>query len=137
MKKEYISSTFYVASFCFAETLGVLKSKFLRKEIDRESYFALGDVLSAFISKDGDIELVDVNISDISVFDEVEKIAKRNNLDIVDAYQIVTIQRDSSSRIGLKSEPILVTADFELARAARKEGLRVWNCLIEQEPNVF
>lgn len=137
MKKEYTSSTFYALSFCFAEALGVLKSKYLRNEIDQETYFACAEVLSAFISKDGDIELMDVDISDSSVFDEVEKVAKRNKLDIVDAYQIVTIQRDSSSRIELKTEPIIVTADSELARAACKEGLRVWNCLIEQEPNVL
>ena len=134
MKKEYISSTFYATSFCFAEALGVLKSKYLRQEIDQETYFALGEVLSAFISKDGYIELLDVDISESLIFDEVEKIAKRNEIDIVDAYQIVTIQRDSASRIDLKSEPILVTADSALAQAARKEGLRVWNCLTEQAP---
>jgi predicted nucleic acid-binding protein len=133
-KKEYVSSTLYATTFCFAEALGVLKSKYLHKEIDEEAYFTLSDVLSGFISKDNFIELVDVDISDSFIFDEVERIGKRNKLDVVDAYQIVTIKMDNSSRNDLKSEPILVTADSALAEAARKEGLRAWNCLTELAP---
>jgi len=106
----------------------------LHKEIDEEAYFTLSDVLSGFISKDNFIELVDVDISDSFIFDEVERIGKRNKLDVVDAYQIVTIKMDNSSRNDLKSEPILVTADSALAEAARKEGLRAWNCLTELAP---
>ncbi len=130
MKAEH-TSTFYATSLCFAETLGVLKSKYLRKQIDQETYFTAGDVLSAYIS--GDIELVDVDISDSAIFMEVEDIARRNGLDIVDAYQIVTIKKDYFSRLP-HSRPILVTADSGLAKAAGKEGLRVWDCLTEQPP---
>jgi predicted nucleic acid-binding protein len=133
--KEYMSaestSTFYATSLCFAEALGVLKSKYLRKEIDQETYFTAGDVLSAYIS--GDIELVDVDISDSAIFGEVEDVARRYRLDIVDAYQIVTIKKDYFSR-SPHSKPFLVTADSGLAEAALKEGLRVWNCLTEQPP---
>ena len=130
MKAEH-TSTFYATSLCFAETLGVLKTKYLCKPIDQEKYFTAGDVLSAYIS--GDIELVDVDISDSAIFMEVEDIARRNGLDIVDAYQIVTIKKDYFSRLP-HSRPILVTADSGLAKAAGKEGLRVWDCLTEQPP---
>jgi predicted nucleic acid-binding protein len=134
MRAEH-TSTFYATSLCFAETLGALKSKYLRKEMDQEAYLTACDVLSAYIS-DGisaDIELVDVDISDSETFTEVENIVRRYGIDIVDAYQIVTINRDYWSR-SQRHRPILVTADSDLAEAAAGEGLRVWDCLTDQPP---
>jgi len=74
-----------------------------------------------------------MDISDSEVFWEVEKTAKRCGLDIVDAYQIVSITKDYFVRFP-EAQPILVTADSGLAEAARKEGIKVWNCLKEQAP---
>ncbi len=125
------TSTFYAISLSFAEALGALKSKYSHKEIDQETYFKAGDILKSHI---GDrIELADVDISESEIFWEVEKTAKLYGLDIVDAYQIVTIKKDLFSRFP-EAQPILVTADLGLAEAARKEGLNVWNCLKEQAP---
>lgn len=130
MKLEYMS-TFCATSLCFAEALGAIKSKYLHKEIDQETYFSVGDELRAYFR--GSIELSDVDISDSSIFHEVEVTAKRYDIDIVDAYQIVTIKKDFSNKFP-NSKPILITADKDLAKAARAEGLRVWNCLTEKAP---
>jgi predicted nucleic acid-binding protein len=125
------TSKFYATSFSFAETLGGLKSKYSYKEIDQETYAKAGDLLKGTI---GDrIELVDVDISESEIFWEVEKTTKLYALDIVDAYQIVTIKKDLFSRVS-ESEPILMTADSELAEVGRKEGLKVWDCLQERAP---
>jgi predicted nucleic acid-binding protein len=125
------TSTFYATSLSFAEALGGLKSKYSHKEIDQETYFKASDLLKGHV---GDrIVLVDVDISESEIFWEVEKTAKLYGLDIVDAYQIVTIKKDLFSRV-LKAQPILVTADSGLAEAGRKEGLKVWDCLKEQAP---
>jgi predicted nucleic acid-binding protein len=125
------TSTFYATSLCFAEALGALKSRYSHKGIDQETYFKAGDILRGYI---GDrIELADMDISDSEIFWEVEKTAKLYGLDIVDAYQIVTIKKDYFSRFP-EAQPILVTADSGLAEAARKEGIRVWDCLKEQAP---
>ncbi|MGA2515696.1 MAG: type II toxin-antitoxin system VapC family toxin [Thermodesulfobacteriota bacterium] len=125
------ASTFYATSFCFAEALGALKSIYSHKGIDQETYFKAGDILRGYI---GDrIELADMDISDSEIFWEVEKTAKRYGLDIVDAYQIITIKKDLFSRFQ-EAQPILVTADSGLAEAARKEGFRVWDYLNEQAP---
>ena len=125
------TSAFYATSLCFAETLGALKSRYSHKGIDQETYLKAGDILRGYI---GDrIQLTDMDISDSEVFWEVEKTAKRCGLDIVDAYQIVTIKKDYFVRFP-EAQPILVTADSGLAEAARKEGLRVWDCLKEQVP---
>jgi hypothetical protein len=39
----------------------------------------------------------------------------------------------ASAALG-QSKPILITADKKLAKAARVEGLRVWDVLNEPEP---
>ena len=125
------TSTFYATSLSFAEALGGLKSKYSHKEIDQETYFKAGDILKGHV---GDrIVLADVDISESEIFWEVEKTAKVYGLDIVDAYQIVTIKKDLFSRVS-EAQPILVTADSGLAEAGRKEGLKVWDCLKEQAP---
>lgn len=125
------TSAFYATSVSFAEALGALKSRYSHKGIDQDTYFKAGDTLKGYI---GDrIELADMDISDSEVFWEVEKTAKRCGLDIVDAYQIVSITKDYFVRFP-EAQPILVTADSGLAEAARKEGIKVWNCLKEQVP---
>jgi predicted nucleic acid-binding protein len=125
------TSTFYATSLCFAEALGILRSTYFHEGIDQETYSKAGDILRSYV---GDrIELADMDISDSEVFWEVEKMAKRSGLDIADAYQIVTVKKDYFVRFP-EAQPILVTADSRLAEAARKEGLRVWDCLKEQMP---
>ncbi len=125
------ASTFYATSLCFAEALGILRSTYFHKGLDQETYSKAGDILRGYI---GDrIELADMDISDSEIFWEVEKTAKRYGLDIVDAYQIITIKRDLFSRFQ-EAQPILVTADSGLAEAARKEGFGVWDYLKEQAP---
>jgi len=132
MTSEY-TSTFYTTSLCFAEALGELKSKYLNKEIDQETYFRSGDVLRVCINDR--IKLADVNISSDTVFKEVEDIARQHRLDIVDAYQIVTVMKDYFSKFSY-ARPFLITADSDLAKAAREKGLRVWNCLTEPAPKI-
>jgi len=68
-----------------------------------------------------------------TVFADVEEIISRYNIDISDAFQIVTVKRDYFSR-ELQMSPILITADKDLAKTARKEGLQVWNCMTESAP---
>jgi predicted nucleic acid-binding protein len=135
MKAEY-NSSYQVTSLCFAEALTVLKAKHLDKNrpdhIDEETYLTAADELRAYISS-GRIELADVDIADSAVFTGVEIITRTYKLDIIDAYQIVTVQRDYFSRFP-EAKPMLITADRRLAHAARAEGLRVWNCMREPPP---
>jgi len=135
MKREYLSS-FNTTSLCFAEALGALKLKRFNQRrpdhIGEEPYFTGADELRAFVTT-GRIHLVDVGITDSTVFTEVENIARRNSLDIADAYQIVTVRKDYFYRFP-QAQPILITADDGLAKAARAEGLRVWDCLRECAP---
>jgi predicted nucleic acid-binding protein len=126
-------SVFSITSICFAETLGVLKAKFLRKQIDREKYLAACEELMAHLRGET-LVIDDVGISGRSTFDQVEKLAEKYSLDISDAYQLVTLRSGAFSRLTGDSHPMLVTADEALAVAAETEGLRVWNCLRQPAP---
>lgn len=126
--KEWYTSSFCITSLCFAEALGVLKLKRVKKKrpdhISEDTYFTGVDELRAYAATDR-ISLIDVGITDSVVFQEVETIARRHSLDVADAYQIVTVRRDYFSRFP-EAQPILITADKKLAKAARAENLRVW-----------
>src|SRR6266446_5794088 len=84
--KNEAFSRFLTTSLCFAEALGVLKVKHRRREIDREQYLTAVDELRGYISEKS-IQLVDVPISDDSVFNEVEALVRSHNasIDISDA----------------------------------------------------
>jgi predicted nucleic acid-binding protein len=128
-------SNFHTTSLCFAETLGVLKAKYLyRNEIREEEYWTACDELMAFAAYEN-IEIEDVNMSDRTLFTEVENLARqhRRNLDVSDAFQIVTIKYDFFSKFS-ETKPLLITADSNLADVARQEGLKVWYCVNEPPP---
>lgn len=126
-------SGFRVTSLCFAETLGVLKSKyFYRKKISEESYLCACDELMACATQET-ILIVEVPISKRDTFSEVENLVRKYAIDVSDAFQIVTIKRDYFSQFS-ETQPLLITADEKLANAARQEGLKVWDCLRESPP---
>ena len=135
-------SHFSTTSICFAEALGVLKvMRFNRKEITDEQYFCACEELLAYAS-DNTIKIEDVEIKDRMVFVKVENLVRKYNsgkrrdetIDISDAFQIVSVKRNYFSRFDNDSKPILITGDRSLAKAARDEGLRVWNCIDETPP---
>jgi predicted nucleic acid-binding protein len=74
--KEARSTTFYAIVPCFIEALSALKLKYRRKEIDEATYCAACDDLGYYTCVGGLIELENVDISDSSVFWQVEKIVK-------------------------------------------------------------
>lgn len=134
--KKYLDHepTRYTTPFCYFETLNILKVKWLyRKEITQPEYHEASFSLTAwFSSMNSDIK--DLDFTSPYVFIEVQRIAKLYKLDLSDAFQIMSVKQGYFSPLVQDSKTILVTADKDLANAARQEGLRVWNLLSETEP---
>lgn len=126
-------AVFATTGICFAETLGVLKAKYLRKELTQSEYLAACDELMVYV-RDETLQIEDIGVAAQETFQEVERLAQAHDLDISDAYQLVTIKTGFFSQFKGGSEPLLVTADETLAKAARKEGLRAWDCVHETAP---
>ncbi len=128
---------FYMTSLCLAEALGVLKAKYFSHQhithITEKGYLNRSYLLTQYV-KNGRIKLDEVPITDPQVFEEVETIVKKYQIDISDALQIVTIRKGKFSNTVGESQSLLITADGELAKAARNERLNVWDCVREPSP---
>jgi predicted nucleic acid-binding protein len=127
-------SVFWTTSLCFTEALGVLKVKhFYKKEISKEKYLSALEELVSYLRNES-ISVEEVNITEISIFNEVEKISKSFSIDLADAFQIITMKKGFPSSLEGDSRTILITGDSDLAKAAIKEGLRAWDCMNEENP---
>ena len=128
--RTYLKShaTRLVTSLCFAESLGALKAKHTRKLLSTNQYLSACEELMAHLRNET-LVVEDIGISQRETYDEVEHYAKKHSLDISDAFQLVTLRRGLLSSLEGASRPILVTADEALAKAAKSEGFRAWNCM--------
>ncbi len=80
------------------------------------------------------LRLDDLPILSPIVISEAERLIKTHDIDFLDCVQIVTIMHGQFKHLGLGSKSILITADRCLAKAARAEGVRVWECTSEPPP---
>ncbi len=126
--------TKFTTSLCFYETLTKLKHfHFYRKTLDSAEYKTATRDLYAWygeVSK----QISEPNFLSLKVFLAAERTAETHGLDLSDAFQILSLKEGFFSKMSGDSKTILVTADAKLAKAARAEGLRVWNLLDEPPP---
>lgn len=122
----------YTTSFCIAEAFGALKNKFLRNKISQAEYLRFVKDLIRVIGNTFQID--ELPTLEPIVYSEFERLATKYKLDFVDCLQIVTILQGRFRIFDGPSKSILITADRELAKAARSEGARVWECSTEDPP---
>jgi len=102
------AGSFFITSFCFFEALGVLKRKMLKKH--------------------------EPKISTFQPFRWAKTLGEKYSVDLSDALQIVDLAHGEFSHYVQDSKPVLITVDGDLEKAARSEGLRVWNCKDAKTP---
>ena len=125
---------FHITEFAFYETLSVLKRKLKKKEIDEKGYHACAFQLAAYI-KDDLLQIdSDFRLDNFKVLYEVGEFVDKYSLDYSDALQIYTVLYGQWRGKHAECMTIFVTADNDLAEAAKHEGLRVWNPLKEIKP---
>lgn len=125
---------FCATSLCLAEALGVIKAKWAYDHISKEAYF---DATRELIINawGGKIEINNIDLFSPEGLAPVEVLAKKHTLDLSDALQLHTILRGRYSVLGPNSASVLITADAKLAKAAKLEGIRAWNCIAEPLPS--
>ena len=121
----------FMTNLCFAEALGALKGKMVHKIISTDEYFRACSELSCYL-KDRRIDLDDALNIGLETFIQAEALSEKHQceLDLSDALQIVTVKHGRRKSRDL----VLATADRELEKAARTEGLCVWNVIDTSEP---
>jgi len=122
----------YTTSFCVSEAFGALKLKFLRKKTSETQYLKYVRDLIRVIGNTFQIDELEILLPLVS--SEFERLVGKYKIDFVDCLQIVTIKHGRFRIFDGPSKSILITADRELARAARAEGARVWECSSEAAP---
>jgi predicted nucleic acid-binding protein len=129
-----VSATKYTTPFCFYEAMNVLKSKWkFKSQITLSQYLEATFQLTAWYGASS-AQVEDLDFADPQTFAETRLLAERNELDLSDAFQIMSVKRGYFSDLVNGSATVLVTGDNHLASAARSEGLRVWNILLEPPP---
>lgn len=134
--REYFNSraTKYTTPFCFYEAMNVLKGKWKHKgQLTLEQYVDAAFRLTAWYGASSS-QVKDLNFTDPLTFSHAKDIAQRSQLDLSDAFQILSVKEGYFSVLVNDSATVLVTADKELAEAARIEGLRAWNVMLEPAP---
>lgn len=127
-------STKYTTPFCFYEAMNVLKGKWKHKgQLTIDQYLDAAFRLTAWYGASSS-KIRDLNFTEPTTFAEAKVIAVRSQLDLSDAFQILSVKKGYFSVLVNESSTVLVTADKELADAARAEGLRAWNLMLEPAP---
>jgi predicted nucleic acid-binding protein len=120
----------FITNLCLAEALGVLKRKMLKGQLSEKQYLDRCYYLLTYV-RTNRIRIEDIQISSLDVFAKIEEIVRRHKLDFSDALQLVNVKHGRFSKLARSSKTLLITADRDLASAAKTKGLRVWNCEVE------
>jgi len=130
----YRSPTKYTTPFCFYEALNVLKVKWLyRHELTKDEYTkAAFKIVAWFTASSGHTH--DIDFKDPVIFSKVRELTELHTLDLSDAFQIISVKEGYFSHLVYDSQTVLVTADENLAKVARIEGVKSWYCLGDPEP---
>jgi len=127
--KQYFEdhSNFYMTNICLVEALSVFKREWCRKKTKQDIYLFNCNYLFSYI-RDQIINVDELSLNEHDTYFKTEELAKKYNLDISDALQIFTVKHRFKEMVN-ESKTIFITADKQLAKAAKAEGLRVWNCI--------
>lgn len=127
-------ATRYTTPLCFYEALTSLKVKWLyRKEITKDEYLKAAFSMAAWFSHVSR-QVRDLDFLSPMVFRDARSIVERHGLDLSDAFQILSVKEGFFSALAADSRTVLVTADKELANAAKQEGILAWYILGELPP---
>ena len=119
--------------FCLYETLGVLKRYKIRGTLSKDAYLrAATDLVCWFRASTSRRD--DIEFTDHEVFRDARKVAEDHDLDLSDAFQLLSLEAGYFASLIGDSATLLVTADEALAAAARKRKLPVWDCQREPTP---
>ena len=126
--------TKFTTSLCFYEALTLLKvCHFYRKILDVEGYKRATLDLCAWYGVVSE-NIPELNFLSPEVFFAAQRTAEKHKIDLSDAFQIHTVKEGFFSKLSADSRTILVSADRDLVKAARAEGLLVWSILDESPP---
>jgi predicted nucleic acid-binding protein len=136
LKRYFVTrSRFYITSLCLAEAFSVLKRKHDRKQLSPKEYINKAFLLRGYVnSRRIRLNEATGKLFTIATFNQAADYAVKHTVDLSDALQLLLLKHGPFSGAIGESKTIFITADGSLAKAARTEGLRVWNCRQAKNP---
>ena len=128
-------SNFGTIELCVTETLSAIKSKHFGgvRSLNIDGYLIVVNRLRAML-KHKKLKICDFDFLMEEYFTEACHLVKKYNIDLIDAFQILTVKSGPFRSLENKSQTLLITADEDLSKAGRKEGLKIWYLIDEDEP---
>jgi predicted nucleic acid-binding protein len=127
------SSTKYTTPFCYFETLSVLKGKWLRGTLTRDQYLTAAFAVTVWFQASSR-QVKDLDLTHPPTFIRAREIVERHEIDLSDAFQILSVKEGYFSPLVNDSKTLLVTADEKLAKVAETEGVKAWHCVSGSAP---
>lgn len=127
------SPTKYTTPFCYFETLSALKRKWLRRELSREKYLNASFALTIWFQASSR-NVRDLDFTHPPTFARAKEIVERYDIDLSDAFQVLSVKEGYFSPMVNDSRTLLITADEKLAEVAQAEGLAAWYCVKGRAP---
>jgi len=128
------SPTKFTTPFCLYETLNILKSKWKhRNSLSKEQYLEASLKLIAWY-RGNTKQVRDLDFTDPLIFLKTKDLANKYDLDLSDAFQILTLKEGEYSFFINDSVTLFITADRDLAIAAAEEGIKSWYCMNGRAP---
>ncbi len=136
--KEFREYFFSHTNYCttrmtFYETMNVLKSRLFKNPNKDKYHQAVKNLV--IHGWGGKIEIEAIELDNLDVFNEISNLSITYDLDVADAIQIYSILKGKYCRLVKESSSVLITADDKLERAAKTNGIRVWNCRNNTKPD--
>ena len=129
-----IQATRYTTPFCLYEALSILKGYHVRRgELTKRQYLKAATNLVTWF-RGSHSAAQDIDFVRRDVFADAKRLAERHNLDLSDAFQLLTLQAAGFSQFVGGRPGLLVTPDEPLADAARAMKLPVWDCMRDPMP---
>lgn len=135
--RQYFNSrpTKYTTPFCFYEAMNILKGKWKYKnQLSRDEYLLVTSNLTSWYGASSN-NIKDLDFTNPLIFKNAKDLVERTELDLSDAFQILSVKYGYFSPLVRESQTILITADKLLAKTAREEGLRAWSIMEEEAPD--
>lgn len=122
---------------CVAEAHGVLKRLFSKNQITSNQYHMKLFRLRSWI----EAERIRVRMTWLQPGEpkpagshDVRRLAEKHNLDFSDAIQLIEFRGGALAATVDEAEAVFVSSDEGLLKAAKAEGMKVWNPEVEQTP---
>lgn len=125
--KENWTYHFHITEFAFYETLSVLKRKWEREEITKAQYLSAVFVLEAY-TEGRELEIdSEFRPDQPQIVARLRELVLKHGIDFSVALQIYTVLNGKWRHSMPDWQPVFVTADKKLLKAAEKGGLRTWD----------